>query len=129
MNAWYSELYRPPLTPPSWIFGPLWSLLYLMIAASIILYVRQSLSDKPYTTYALILVHLTCNFIWTLIFFRLKSPGWAFVDIVILDLTLIIMIILFWQVSRAASILLWPYAIWVLFATYLNIGFYYLMSS
>ena len=126
MNNWYAELNRPPLTPPSWVFGPTWSVLYCMIAAAIILYVKQTRQTPPYATYTLIGLHLVTNFAWTPLFFGIQRPGWALVDIILLDLTLGVLIYLFWQASKITSILLWPYMIWVLFATYLNAGFFWL---
>lgn len=126
MNSWYTELKRPPLTPPDWIFGPVWTVLYLMIATSIVLYVVSRARQRPYKDYGLIAVHLLSNFIWTPLFFGLQSPGWALIDILLLDLTLAVMILRFWKHRPLASILLWPYALWVSFATYLNIGFHLL---
>jgi len=95
-----------------------------MIAFSIFLYVRHTLPDRPYWSYAVIATHLLANFCWTPIFFRMQSPGWALVDIIILDISLAAMAVIFWQAHKTSSILLWPYAAWVSFATYLNIGFY-----
>ena len=126
MNGWYAGLVRPPLSPPDWVFGPVWSVLYAMIAASVFLYIRKTRADPPYRVYLLVAFHLACNFAWTYLFFGLESPGLGLVDILFLDGTLIAMVAVFWNASRAASILLWPYLAWVLFATYLNAGFYLL---
>ena len=126
MNDWYSKLNRPPLTPPNWVFGPVWTVLYIMIAVSLILYIMQTRQNLVYWAVTVIIFHLTTNFAWTGIFFGLQRPGWALIDIVLLDLTLAILIIHFWRTARPSSILLWPYFVWVMFATYLNAGFYYL---
>lgn len=131
MNTWYSELNHPPLTPPNWIFGPVWAILYLMIATSIILFAWRSHQHRPASgrqtgVWLLIVVHLVSNFIWTPLFFALKSPGWALIDIAVLDLTLVTLIVTFWRSHRICSILLWPYLVWVGFATYLNAGFFLL---
>ena len=126
MNSWYSALNRPALTPPDWVFGPVWTVLYGMIAVSIILYVRQTHTERPYWSYLLIALHLISNFCWTPIFFRYQSPGWALVDIILLDISLLVLLVIFWHANKASSILMWPYGLWVLFATYLNAGFYYL---
>ncbi|MBU1108166.1 MAG: tryptophan-rich sensory protein [Candidatus Riflebacteria bacterium] len=69
------------------------------------------------------------NFAWTGIFFGLQKPGWALLDIVVLDITLGLLIVHFWREARPSSVLLWPYLVWVLFATYLNAGFYFLNRS
>lgn len=129
MNEWYSELTRPPLTPPNWIFGPVWSVLYVMIAASIILYIRRTRRNPSYYAYGFIALHVVTNLAWTAIFFTAQRPGWALVDIAVLDLTLIALIVHFWKACTPSSILLLPYLAWVLFATYLNLGFFMLNKS
>ena len=126
MNSWYDTLQRPKLTPPDWVFGPVWTVLYVMIAVSIFLFIRKYKSENGYGIYALIVLHLIFNFSWTGIFFGLKAPGLALIDILLLDISLVFMIRYFWQADVVSSILLWPYLIWVLFATYLNASFYIL---
>ena len=126
MNDWYESLQRPLLTPPNWVFGPVWTVLYIMIAISILLFVKNYKAGSGLGIYFLIALHLITNFSWTVLFFRMQNPGLALIDIVILDVSLVIMIYYFWQTNRIASILLWPYLIWVLFATYLNFSFYIL---
>ncbi len=126
MKTWYSNLTRPPLTPPDWIFGPVWTVLYILIAISIYLFVRKTLPYRPYTLYALTALHLAANFAWTPLFFGRQNIGLALLDIILIDITLLIMVFVFWRFSKLASVLLWPYLIWVLFATYLNAGFLFL---
>ena len=126
MNTWYQELIKPSLTPPNWIFGPVWTLLYIMIACSIILYFRASAREQMPVTLIVLVVHLISNFAWTFLFFRLQSPFLALLDIIVLDLTLFFLLFLFWKVSTVAFALLVPYLLWVGFATYLNAGFYFL---
>ena len=126
MNTWYETLQRPRLTPPDWVFGPVWTVLYVMIAVSIFLFIRKYKSENGYGIYVLIVLHLIFNLSWTGIFFGLKAPGLALIDIILLDISLVFMIRYFWQGDVVSSILLWPYLIWVLFATYLNASFYIL---
>ena len=126
MNNWYATLQRPYLTPPDWIFTPVWIILYIMIAISIILFLRKHRRENRYGIYLLIVLHLISNFAWTGIFFGLKSPGLALIDILFIDISLIFMTWCFWKTDMISSILLWPYLIWVLFATYLNTAFYVL---
>lgn len=126
MNDWYERLQRPPLTPPNWVFGPVWTVLYIMIALSIFLFVKNHKTGTGFGIYFLIALHLIANFSWTAFFFRLQSPGLALIDIVVLDVSLMLMIYYFWQTNRIASTLLWPYLLWVFFATYLNFSFYIL---
>jgi len=126
MNAWYAELNRPYLTPPNWLFGPAWTILYIMIAVSIIFYYKAPGKEHVLLTTAILVVHLIANFSWTPLFFGLQNPLLALIDILILDMTLLVLIYLFWQASTVASLLLIPYLLWVSFATYLNAGFYWL---
>lgn len=124
MNAWYSTLNRPPLTPPDWIFAPVWTVLYITIGIAVVAYYRSASKAHVGWTSALLAVHLLTNFMWTYLFFSLRSPVMALVDIVVLDISLIALIGLFWKSSTLAGVILAPYLVWVLFATYLNFGFY-----
>jgi len=123
MNPWYENLQKPPLTPPGWVFGPVWTVLYLMIALSIFLFLRSSRGNVGVWIYIVLGVHLVANFVWSGLFFGLESLPWALLDIIILDVTLLFLVVNFWGVNKASSVLLWPYTLWVLFATYLNAGF------
>ena len=124
MNAWYAQLNKPPLTPPSWIFSPVWTVLYLLIILAIILYYKTPGKQNVGLTTSLLLFHIVTNFIWTYLFFGLQSPFLALIDILLLDITLIILIVLFGRANTLSGVLLAPYLLWVLFATYLNWGFY-----
>lgn len=126
MNAWYATLRRPPLTPPDGVFAPVWTALYLMIALAIVLYYRAPLKPRVRRTTAVLAVHLAANAAWTSLFFGLRSPAWALADILLLDVTLGMLVVWVWRARAAAGVLLVPYAAWVLFATYLNAGFYWL---
>jgi translocator protein len=124
VNDWYRTLQRPPLTPPDWVFGPVWTVLYAMIALAIFLYIRASRSGPAYPVYIVLGLHLATNFLWTYLFFGLRSPLAALVDIAILDLTLVWLIVAFSSASGLAAALLLPYLLWVSFATYLNVMFW-----
>lgn len=126
MNTWYQTLERPPLTPPSWVFSPVWAVLYATIVVAIFLYYRSHPGPRWRWTTVVLAFHLLTNFLWTALFFGLKSPGYALADIVLLVVSLGVVLRLFWTSSRASSILLVPYLLWVLFATYLNAGFFWL---
>jgi tryptophan-rich sensory protein len=123
LNSWYQQLEKPPLTPPGWVFGPVWTVLYILILISIVLWVRSKGKAYPALTSAILVVHLAANFVWTPLFFGMQSPLLAFIDILLLDATLIILIYLFRKSSLSAAYLLLPYLAWVSFATYLNLMF------
>ena len=126
MNAWYEGLKKPPLTPPNWIFGPVWTMIYLMIAFSLYLYLRTKPKQHPEATVILLVIHLISNFIWTALFFSLQSPLLALLDIFVLDLSLAALIFLFQKTNKISATLLLPYGLWVGFATYLNLFFFLL---
>jgi tryptophan-rich sensory protein len=126
MNAWYQQLTRPYLTPPNWVFGPAWTILYIMIAIAIIVYYQASGKQHVLLTTIILAVHLIANFSWTPLFFGAQNPLLALLDILVLDVTLVVLIFLFWKASTIAAVLLIPYLFWVSFATYLNAGFYWL---
>ncbi|MBU1537714.1 tryptophan-rich sensory protein [Myxococcota bacterium] len=126
MTSWYDSLARPPLTPPSAIFGPVWTVLYVLIAVSIGLYIFSPGKRSAALVFSILGAHLVFNFAWTALFFGLKNPGLALVDILLLDGTLVYLIVAFYSVSRLAAALLLPYLLWVCFATYLNAGFFFL---
>lgn len=122
MNSWYASLTLPPLTPPPWVFGPAWTILYTLIAVSIVVYYRARPPEGRLVTTAVLAFHLLTNFIWSPLFFGLQRPGLALADILLLDVSLVAVILLFRRASRLAAALLAPYLLWVLFATYLNAG-------
>lgn len=124
MNAWYADLNRPPLTPPDWLFGPVWTVLYILIALSIALYYRTPKKTHLFRTTLLLTIHLIFNLSWTHLFFILQSPGLALIDIILLDISLLFLVYCFYKSIPLAAYLLLPYLSWVLFATYLNIGFF-----
>lgn len=117
---WYAELAKPAFTPPSWVFGPVWTTLYLMMG--IALYIVWS---KPRPTHLPLLVfalQITLNALWSVLFFGLREPGFALIEITLLWGAILWNILVFWRVSRTAASLLIPYLLWVSFATALNYG-------
>jgi len=120
MTPWYETLRKPPLTPPNWIFSPVWTILYLLIGVVIYLYLTIPIQPLWSITTAILVLHLVANGSWSFLFFRYQSPGWALIDILVMDATLIFLVMSFWQVYLMAALLLMPYLFWILFATYLN---------
>lgn len=120
-SDWYKQLARPSFNPPGWVFGPVWTLLYILIGVSFFLIWSRGFSGKAGRA-ALIcfLAQLVLNAIWTLLFFGLRSPLLAFIDIALLLVAILLTIISFSAISRLAACLLIPYLAWVGFATVLN---------
>ena len=120
----YDALELPPFAPPAWLFGPVWSVLYVMIAAGgFLLWRTAQASGRSWST-ALTWwgVQLVLNAAWTPIFFAGDRYGLALVEIVVLLSAVLVTIGVAWRERRVAAVLLVPYAAWVAFATALNAG-------
>lgn len=118
---WYQTLKKPFFTPPSGVFGPVWTVLYLLMGISLFLVWRTETSAaKRKTAIACFIFQFVFNLLWTPIFFGMKQPLIALGDIVILWLAIFATVSSFLRVSKIAGILLLPYIIWVSFAAILN---------
>lgn len=116
----YNYLVNPPLSPPSYLFPIVWSILYLLIGISYYIY-RKNNNDNPLTI-KLYYIQLILNYLWSIIFFTLKLRTLAVIWIIVLAITIIYLMIRFYKEERTSFYLFIPYILWLLFATYLNIG-------
>ncbi|MBQ2611535.1 tryptophan-rich sensory protein [bacterium] len=123
-TIWYNSLNRPPLAPASYVFAPAWTMLYILMGISLLIYSLTKTDRKKRSGYLLFFAQLILNLIWTPIFFILKNIALALVAIIFLDISVFFNIKEFYKISRIAAILLVPYLIWILFATYLNAGYF-----
>jgi len=119
--TWYQGLNKPAWNPPNWVFGPVWTLLYILMGVAAWLVWRQGW-DNPQVQVALAIfaVQLLLNLFWSLIFFGLRSPGWAVLEIAILWGFILATIVQFYRLESVAGLLLIPYQLWVTFAAVLN---------
>lgn len=124
MTTWYDDLKKPAFTPPKKVFGIVWAILYVFILSSLVIYFLAPSKPNLVATLIFLGVHFTASFNWTGLFFNRKKILPALFDIIVIDITLTVVIVLFFQVSIAAALLLLPYLCWGLFATYLNWGIY-----
>lgn len=120
-GTWYDGLDKPPLQPPGWMFGVVWPILYFATGVALFLIWRSAAVDKK-PAYILFGIHMVLNASWSLVFFGLQQPWFAFAVIVALLVTILVSIMYFTRISQWASWLFVPYAIWVTFAMYLNLG-------
>ena len=120
-GPWYDALAKSSLTPPGWVFGPAWSILYTLVGTSLFLYLRSGSKFMPVVTLTVFGLHLLLNFFWSVIFFRWQSPGFALIDIIILCLSLVFLMYALYRSGTIAWYLLIPYLAWLLFAGYLNL--------
>jgi tryptophan-rich sensory protein len=116
-GAWYAALNKPEWNPPGWIFGPVWTALYVMMAVAAWLVWKRSGWNRPLWHY---FIQLILNAAWTPIFFGAHEPGWSFVVILALWLAVLVTLLSFLRVSKPAGWLLAPYLAWVTFAAFLN---------
>lgn len=123
IGGWYQSLVEPPGTPPNWVFGPVWSVLYAMIAVSFVLFLKKGSGEGSCRAVSCFAIQLVLNFAWTPVFFGAHQLVLALVVIVSLNIAIWLTIRAFSKFSRLAAGLLIPYAIWVGYATYLNAGF------
>jgi len=144
INAWYKSLNKPSFNPPNWMFGPVWTIIFVLIGISLYLVwknkflIRNQIitaKKKAWNKYSekfwsgswqklnivlIFAMQLILNILWSVIFFRLHSPGAAFFELLMLWCSIMYLIINFYRVSKEASLLLIPYILWVSFAGVLN---------
>jgi translocator protein len=122
-NPWFDSLAKPSWFPPPSLFGPVWTTLYLLMGIALWL-IWKSNADAAAKKPALLLfaLQLLFNFLWSIIFFRFRSPAGAFADIILLDIALGFTIYFFGAISKPAAWLLVPYLAWVSFASVLNLA-------
>ena len=120
VNDWYLTINKPSFNPPSWVFGPVWTTLYLVMGYSLYLVLKTEPSQTRTLVISLFAVQITLNFLWSLIFFRWHMMGLAFVEIVILWLCILLMAVKMHQISSLATWLQVPYLLWVGFASVLS---------
>jgi len=125
--TWFATLTKPVFSPPNWIFGPVWTLLYLLMGVSAYRVWRLGVR-KSSVRNAMILfgIQLFLNAIWSIIFFGWHNIPFAFIDIAALWLTIIYLILRFHKLDEPSAYLMMPYLVWVSFATVLNYNFWLL---
>ncbi len=121
IKNWYVYLNKPSFSPPNWLFGPAWLLLYTLMGISLYLIRQKDINKKAVRSAVnLFIVHLFFNAIWSIVFFGMRNPFFALLNIVILWLMIVLIIFQFWKIKKVAAYLLVPYLFWVSFATILN---------
>jgi tryptophan-rich sensory protein len=122
VTTWYQQLQRPPWTPPDGLFGPVWTVLYVTMGVAAWLVWREERGRDRRRAIVLFLAQLLVNVAWSWLFFGLRSPGLALVDILVLWALIVATTIAFARVRPSAALLLLPYLAWVSFAMALNLS-------
>jgi len=128
-GPWYAALRKPSFNPPAAVFGPVWTCLYILMGISLYLVMTAEESGRQLLALAAFAVQLVLNFAWSLLFFRYHKVTLAAVDIVLLWVSILVMIMLFYGIRPVAGWLQIPYLAWVTFATVLNLSIRHLNPS
>ena len=119
--AFYATLNKPSWSPPVWLFGYVWTVLYILNGIALFLVWREGLGRRDVQiAIGVFAIQIILNFFWSIIFFGFRSLSGGLIEIIIMWIAILINIILFYRISKAAGILLIPYIIWVTIASYLN---------
>lgn len=124
--TWYASLNRPSFSPPNWVFGPVWTSLYILLGISFFLIWKESPSQQRNRAIIVFASQMILNFAWSFIFFYFNMIGIALLEIILLWVNIAVMIYLFYKLKPLAAYLNIPYLLWVSFATILNAGYYFL---
>lgn len=120
LGSWYHSLAKPSWNPPEVVFAPVWSVLYILMAVAAWLVWRRGSETEVVPAMTTYFGQLVLNVLWPLIFFGLRLPGWAVVDIILLWVGIVLAMVQFGKVSKISAWLLVPYLAWVTFAAALN---------
>lgn len=121
VNSWYQTIHKPSWNPPNWVFGPVWTTLYIMMGVALYqVWKADTGTGLKRTAIILFAVQLVLNFFWSFIFFNQQQIGWAVVEIIVMWGMILATIFAFGRISSTAAWLLVPYISWVSFAMMLN---------
>lgn len=126
IQSWYVTLHKPSFNPPNYLFGPVWTLLYILMGVSLFIIWRSKQGIKRSNALKIFILQITLNFLWSFLFFKFNLIGLALIDIALIWLSIIIMILRFHRVSKPAAYLQVPYLLWVTFASVLNGAIWFL---
>lgn len=124
--TWYVFLNKPTFNPPNYLFGPVWTTLYILMGVSFFIVLNKADEIDKKKLISIFAFQLLLNFMWSFIFFEFHLLGWALVEIIIMWLSILTMILIFYKTNKLAAIINIPYLLWVSFATFLNYNIYVL---
>ncbi|MEO7263637.1 MAG: TspO/MBR family protein [Ferruginibacter sp.] len=126
VKGWFQTINKPGFNPPNYVFGPVWTILYILMGISFYMVMQSPNTKTKKYAVAIFLVQLLLNFCWSLLFFKFKFIGTAFIDIILIWLSIIFMIYIFYKINKRAAWLQVPYLLWVSFASILNAAIWWL---
>jgi len=121
-GPWYQNLRKPSWQPPDWLFGPAWTLIFALATASAV-YAWRDAQNRVQRDWVIVLFALNgfLNVLWSTLFFALRRPDWALIEVVFLWASILLLMIVFLRFARPATLYLVPYLLWVSFAAFLNL--------
>lgn len=125
---WYQKLAKPSWTPPRWLFGPVWTVLYIFMAVAAWLVWKRAGWQESKGALTVFAIHLALNLAWSFIFFKYHQTGLAFAEIVLLWIAIVVTMAKFAPISMVAALLFVPYLIWVTYASALNFAIWRMNS-
>jgi benzodiazapine receptor len=126
INDWYVSINKPSFNPPNYLFGPVWTTLYILMGISFFMILQSPANEFRKKAVAIFCIQLLLNFCWSFIFFKFQLLGLAFIEIILIWLSIITMIIIFFEINKKAALLQIPYLLWVSFASVLNGSIWFL---
>jgi translocator protein len=124
ITTWYVTLNKPSFNPPNYLFGPVWTTLYILMGISFYIILNKAEANIKPKLILIFCIQLILNFLWSFIFFKFQNLGLACIEISIMWLSILTMIILFYKTSKVASLMNIPYLLWVSFASVLTVSIY-----
>jgi benzodiazapine receptor len=124
--GWYATLHQPSFNPPNWVFGPVWTTLYIIMGISLFLIWKLPASKQRNQAILIFMIQLFLNFCWSFFFFYFKMIGLALIDILVLWIMILFMLVRFYIIKPVAAYINIPYLLWVTFATALNLAYFFL---
>lgn len=121
---WYENLIKPAFSPPSWVFMPVWTVLYILMFISLALFIKSDVNSSKTIPLIIFSVQLILNMLWTPTFFYLKKIGLALIINILLWISVLTLIILFYKFTKLGALLFIPYLLWNTFAIYLNLMYW-----
>jgi len=120
INGWYLTLNKPFFNPPNFLFGPVWTALYILMGISFYLILMSPKNELRKKAIVIFIVQLVLNFAWSFLFFKYQLLGWAFAEIILIWISILTMIIVFYKINKTTALIQIPYLMWVSFASILN---------
>lgn len=120
IKTWYVALEKPLFNPPNYLFGPVWTILYILMGVSLYMILQSHKNDLRKKAIMIFTIQLFLNFCWSFLFFKFNWLGISFIEIMLIWISIVIMIVTFYKIDKKAALLQIPYLLWVTFASTLN---------